>query len=273
MKARILICAIAVIALAAAGAVAGCGGSQDVAAWLEDCGQAASDYAQGDGYLHFVQEKDFALGIEGGGFEQTLRVEGDIIFPDRQSYEYQETSHTSLQPEEAQENTFSYLTLDGGETAYVSGRRLSEELGVMGWVHYTPQPGQNRYFDYAALMKSLTVPAGEMEWLGFEDCGGERCAHVRYSISGQELIDLRIQQEPSLLEEYEGVDLGEIVGELSLEMWIAEEDRLPRQVMMDQVAVLQDGSEGATSLLMVFSAYGEEPPLLIEAPAFFTEAV
>lgn len=273
LKVKALFIAVPLIVLAVMGGTAGCGVSQDVGAWLEDCGQAAADYARADGYLHFVQEKDFRLAIEGRDFEQELRVEGDIIFPGRQSYEYLEKSRSSLQPEETQENAFSYLTLDGGETAYVSGRRLSEELGVAGWVQYTPQPDQNRYFDYADLMESLTAPGGEMEWLGFEDSGGERCAHVRYSISGQELIDLRLQQDPSLLEEYEGIDVGGIVGELSLDMWIGEVDKLPRQVKMEQVATLEDGSNSATTLLMVFSGYGEEPRVLIEAPAFFTEAV
>ena len=92
MKVKALFVAIPLIVLAVAGGTAGCGGSQDVAAWLEDCGQAASDYAQADGYLHFVQEKDFTLAIEGEDFEQELRVEGDAIFPGRQSYEYLETT-------------------------------------------------------------------------------------------------------------------------------------------------------------------------------------
>jgi hypothetical protein len=264
---------VLVIMLAAAWIVAGCGSSQDASSWLDDCGQASDDYAQGNGYLHFVQEKDYSLGLEVGELEQQLHVEGDIIFPDRESYEYLETSNSSLQPEQPLENAFSYLTLDGGETAYVAGERLSEELGVIGWVHYTPLPEQNRYFDYAALMESLTIPGGVTEWLGYEDLNGERCAHIHHSISGQELIDLLMQEDPTLLEQYQDVNVGDVMGELSVEMWIAEADSLPRQVVMDQVTNLEDGTKSTTHLLMVFSGYGEEPPTTIEAPGFFTEAV
>ena len=262
-----------VIILAAAWAVAGCGNSQDGSAWLSDCGKAVEDYAQGTGYLHFVQEKEYGLGMEVGEFEQRIRVEGDIIFPDRESYEYSETSNSSLQPDQPMENSFSYLTLDGGKTAYVAGERLSEELGVMGWVHYTPQSEQNRYFDYAELMGSLVSPQGDAEWLGFEDLNGERCAHVRHSISGQELIEKLLQEDPTLLEQYQDVDMSSVMGEVSFEMWIAEEDRLPRQIVMDQVMTLEDGTNSTTHLHMVFSGYGEEAPLTIEEPAFFTEAV
>jgi len=262
-----------VIVLAAAWSVAGCGNSQDGSAWLNDCGQAVEDYAQGTGYLHFVQEKNYSLGMEVGEFEQKIRVEGDIIFPDRETYDYSETTSSSLQPDQPMENSFSYLTLDGGKTAYVTGERLSEELGVIGWVHYTPQTGQNRYFNYAELLRSLTASQGDAEWLGFEDLNGERCAHIRHSISGQELIDKLFREDPTLLEQYQDVDTSDIMGEMSFEMWIAEGDRLPRQAVMDQVTTLEDGTNSTTHLFMVFSGYGEEAPVTIEAPAFFTEAV
>jgi len=264
--------ALAVV-LAAAWIVAGCGSSQDGSAWLSDCGQAAEDYAQGTGYLHFVQEKDYSLGMEVGELEQRIRVEGDMIFPDRESYEYSETTNSSLQPDQTLENSFSYLTLDGGKTAYVAGERLSEELGVMGWVYYTPQTGQNRYFDFSELMQSLTASQGDVEWLGYEDVNGVRCAHIRHSISGQELIDKLFQEDPALLEQYQDVDVSKVMGEAIFELWIAEGDRLPRQAIMNQVATLEDGTSSTTHLLMVFSGYGEEAPVTIEAPAFFTEAV
>lgn len=275
LRARSVIVAIFALAviLAAAWGAAGCGESQDGYAWLRDCGQAAEDYAQGTGYLHFVQEKEYSLGMGTGEFEQKVRVEGDMIFPDRESYEYSETTNSSLQPDQSLDNSFSYLTLDGGKTAYVAGERLSEELGVIGWVHYTPQSGQNRYFDYAELMGSLTSSQGDVEWLGFEDVGGERCAHIRNSISGQELIEKLLQENPALLEQYQDVDTSNIMGEMSFEMWIAESDKLPRQVIMDQVTTLEDGTNSVTHLRMDFSGYGEEAPLIMEAPAFFTEAV
>ncbi len=251
---------------------AGCESSEDAAAWLGRCGRAVNEYAQGGGYLHFLQEKEFRLGTSQGEFEQKLRVEGDIILPDREAYEYSETVSGSTQPEQ-RENTFSYLTVDGGKTAYVKGERLTAELGVLGWVRYTPQPGQNRYFDYAASISELVGVATEPEWLGYEDLAGERCAHVRYSASGQELIGLRLQEDPSLAERFQGIDMGEVLGELLVDAWIREADGLPRRVVIEQEVSVENGASGATRLVFSFSAYGEVPPLPIEAPAFFTEAV
>jgi hypothetical protein len=262
-----------VLFLLVSGFLAGCGDSQDPAAWLADCGRKVDICAGEAGYVHFVQEMEYRMGMAQGDFEQILRVEGDIIFPDRESYQYNETVSSTLKPEQPQENSFSYLTLDGGATAYVMGERLSAELGVAGWIHYTPTPEQNRFFDYPELMAGLITMNREAEWLGFEDSGGERCAHVRYSASGQDLIDLRIQQDPSFEEQIQGLDADEIMGDLTVDIWMGEADKLPRRVSMEQVSSPQDGTSSATHLTFVFSAYGEEPPLLIEAPAFSREAV
>ncbi|RJP34656.1 MAG: hypothetical protein C4536_02345 [Actinobacteria bacterium] len=261
----------ALLGVAALVLAAGCGGN-DPAAWLTDCGEAINAYAQDDGYLHFVQEKEYRLETLQGDFEQQLRVEGDIIFPASETYEYSETA-TSTQEQEQQENTFSYLTLDGGENAYVMGERLSAELGVLGWVYYTPQPGQNRYFDYAGSIAKLTGVAADPEWLGYEDLGGERCAHIRYSVTGQELIELRLQEDPTLAEQLQGVDLSEVMGELVVELWIREADRLPQQVDMTQSVSMAESASSTTHMLFLFSGYGEVPPLRIEAPAFYNEAV
>lgn len=262
-----------IIFLLVSGLAAGCGDSRGAAGWLEECGREVESYAGANGYVHFVQEMENILGTAQGEFEQVLRVEGDIIFPDRESYRYEETVSSSLQPGQPQENSFSYLTLDRGATAYVMGERLSQELGVAAWIHYTPASGQNRYFDYAQVIGSLVTMGREPEWLGYEDAGGESCAHVRYSASGQDLIDMRIQSDPYFAEQYEGLDLGEALGELSVEFWIGEADGLPRRVFMEQSIVLDGGTSRYTRVTFTFSAYGEKPPLLIEAPAFSHEAV
>ncbi len=264
---------IAVFTLIMAGAIAaGCGGGADASAWLEDCGRAVEEYDIEGGYLHFEQELQYRLATEQGEFEQNLLVTGDIILPDREAYEYEETVSSSQQPGQSQENVFSYLTLDGGATAYVQGERLSAELGVVGWIHYRPLAEQNRYFDYTALMAGLADMGEKPELLGFEDSGGERCAHLRYSASSQELIDLRVQQDPSFTAQFEGLDLGEVMGELSVEIWIGEADKLPRRVAMDQSVTLEEAKSSTTGIVFVFSGYGEEPPLPIEAPAFANEA-
>ncbi len=230
------------------------------------------EYDSEGGYLHFEQELQYRLVTEQGEFEQNLLVAGDMILPDRETYEYEETVSTSQQPGQSQENVFSYLTLDGGATAYVQGERLSAELGVVGWIHYRPLAEQNRYFDYTALMAGLADMGEKPEWLGYEDSGGERCAHLRYAASSQELIDLRVQQDPSFAAQFEGLDLGEVMGELSVEIWIGEADKLPRRVAMDQSVSLEEAKSSTTAIVFVFSGYGEEPPLPIEAPAFANEA-
>jgi hypothetical protein len=266
------IAVIVAVMLAAACAAAGCGGSEDPASWLERCVKAAEDYVREGGYLHFQQEAEFRLGTAGGEFEQVLRVEGDIIFPDREAYEYRETVSSTRQPGEAQENSFSYLTLDGGRTAYVRGERLSAQLGVAGWVRYTPPPGQNRYFDYLSLIRGLIAAGGEPEWLGYEDLEGVRCARVRYAMTGRELIDLRLREDPAFAQRYEGVDLEGIVGELQVEVWLREVDDLPVRVAIEQSVSVEEGSSTSNSLLFVFSGYGEEAPAPIEAPAIFRDA-
>ena len=251
---------------------AGCGSTGDASTWLEDCGRAVEEYDSQGGYLHFEQELDYRLATEQGEFAQDLLVVGDIVLPDREAYEYRETVSSSQQPGQSQENVFSYLTLDGGTTAYVQGERLSQELGVVGWIHYRPLSEQNRYFDYTALMASLAGMGDKPEILGYEDAGGVRCAHLRYLTSSQELIDLRVQQDPTFAEQFEGMDLGEVMGELAVEIWIGEEDKLPRRVAMDQSVSLEGGRSSATHLVFEFSGYGEEPPIPIEAPAFANEA-
>jgi hypothetical protein len=84
---------------------------------------------------------------------------------------------------------------------------------------------------------------------------------------------MRIQQDPSFAEQYQGLDMEEIAGEVWVDIWIGEEDRLPRRLFIEQAANLEGGASSMTRLDFEFSGYGEEPPLIIEAPAFSHEAV
>ncbi len=260
------------VSLLLCGLLAGCGSSQDPAAWLEDCERKTREYAAGTGYLHFVQEIENSLVTPQVGFVQVVRIEGDIIFPDREAYEHKENVSSTLRPELSYENDFSYLTTDRGATAYVMGEKLSEQLGVFGWIHYTPTAEQDQYFDPPALITSLVDMAAEPEWVGLEEMDGESCAHVRYSASGRELLDLRIQQDPAFAAQFQGSDLDQIAGEVTVDIWIGKADRLPRRMSVEQEATLEQGASSVTRMDFYLRAYGQEPPLSIEAPASAHEA-
>ncbi|NPV58092.1 MAG: hypothetical protein HPY75_00350 [Actinobacteria bacterium] len=268
MKAKVTAITCCLIALAL---LAGCGGGEDASAWARKCRDAVADYVEGGGYLGFNQETELELSTKEGTLRQSISADGEIIFPARQRYEYREKASSSLKPGEEQENSFSYLTLDGGRTAYVMGQALATQLGVQGWVHYTPPEGQNRYFDYAGLMERLLSLGEDAAWVGWEEVEGQKCAHISYAISGRELMELRLQENPALEEQYEGLDPDEVLGEITVEVWIAKQDELPRRVAVRQSSTQGDIST-SSRIDIAFRAYGEEPPMPIEAPAVFTEA-
>ncbi len=268
-KAGKLLIAVLMLLLAAA---AGCGDNEDPSAWLDDCRMAVEDYDAEGGYLHFMQKSEYLLGSDEAEFKQHIDVEGDIILPDREKYEYGEEVSSSLQPGVTSQNSFSYITLDGGGTAFVNGERLEAELGVTGWVYYTPPQGQNRYFDYAELVGELTTTGEDEEWLGYEEVEGARCAYIRYKVRGQTLLELRSQEDPTFAEQFQGLNVGEMLGELVVEIWIREEDRLPQKVIMRQSTSGAAGASSGNSIFFLFTAYGEEMPAGIEAPDAFTAA-
>ena len=106
------------------------------------------------------------------------------------------------------------------------GERLSRELGVTGWVHYTPESGQNRFFDYDQVMAGLVAMGGEPEWLGYEEVDGVRCARASYVASGEELVGCASRTTLLRGAKYGGLGLADILGELSVELWIGEKDGL-----------------------------------------------
>jgi predicted small secreted protein len=251
--------------------LAGCGSGRDGAKRLQDSGKAVEDYINSGGYIKFSQELQYGLASADGGLDQKITMQGTAILPERQNYEYQETIKSSKSSEEAKTNAFTYLTLDGGKTAFVKGDILSSQLGVIGWVHYTPPTGQNRYFNFPELMSRLTTPQGEVEVLGSEEISNTTCLHLAYDLNGQDLLNLQLQENPSLQEQYAGVDLSQVVGDMRLEMWIGEEDNLPRRGLLDQ-SLSENGLTSTTHLRLELSGYGETPLVPIEQPAFFSEA-
>lgn len=249
----------------------GCGRERPPSEYLRACGEAAERYAEAGGYLRFVQDSENVLSSGQGTLTQGIRVEGEMVFPDRERYEYREEAVSSLRPGEPQTNSFSYITLDGGKTAYVMGERLASQLGLEGWVHYTPPAGQNRFFDYRKLVAKIAAAGEGAEMLGREEIEGRRCLHLAFSLGAQEILDLRLQEDPSFLERYQGLDWESLLGELRMEVWIGEEDDLPVQVVMH--AEKSTGNVSFSSRISIlFSGYGELPPSPIEKPAVFAEA-
>lgn len=271
MRPAALAAAFATLAflLAAAG---GCGRGINPAEWVRSCGQAVSDYAAAGGYVRFRQESRNTVQTDRGALEDWLRVEGDIILPDREKYECREELSSTGKPGETSASSFSYLTVDGGKTAYVAGESLSAELGVSGWVHYTPPEGQNRLFDYVKFMRKITMMSGSAEWVGYEEIGGVRCAHLTLGVSGREMFDLLLQEDPALSEKFPDLEEQEFTGEMRVRLWVAAEGHLPVRVIMETST--GGGGEVTTAgrLELLFSGYHEEPPSPIEAPAAFTEA-
>lgn len=252
-------------------AVGGCGKDRPPSDYLRACGEAAERYAETGGYLRFVQESENVLSSGQGTLTQGVRVEGEIVFPDRERYEYREEAVSSLRPGEPQTNSFSYITLDGGKTAYVMGERLASQLGLEGWIHYTPPAGQNRFFDYRKLVAKIAAAGEGAEMLGREEIEGKRCLHLAFSLGAREILDLRLQEDPSFLERYQGLDWESLLGDLRMEVWIEEE-----QELLVQVIIYAEKSSGNISfssrISILFSGYGELPPSPIERPAVFAEA-
>lgn len=270
---RLLLSVFAVaLVLSQALAMGGCGGGKSPAEWLRACGKAVGEYAAAGGYLHFVQESTNTVRTARGTLEEWFKAEGDIVLPGRERYEYRQELRSSLQPGEEAVNAFSYITVDGGKTAYVMGERLSAELGVMGWVHYTPPQGQSRFLDYPKLMERVTGMGGSAEWLGYEEVQGVRCAYLSLRASGREIVDMRLQEDPALLEKYPELGEGEFAGEMDVRLWISVESGLPVRMIMET----DSGEDGEVSVSgrmeLVFSGYYGSPPSSIEAPATFTEA-
>ncbi|MDI6874276.1 hypothetical protein [Candidatus Solincola sp.] len=268
---RLLQAVLAAVIIPLALWLTGCGGGRTPVEWLRECNRAAHEYTLNGGYLRFRQEAENVLRTERGTLTRSLRAEGEMILPDRERYEYREEVRSDIGEEKGGSNSFSYLTLDGGKTAYVKGEKLLEQLGVEGWVHYTPPEDRNRFFDYLKLVDRVTTADREVEWLGLEEAEGVRCAHLAFDLSGRDLLELRSQEDTSLLEGYQ--DLGpEWLDEiLRVEVWIGEESLLPVRVRLG-TQYNEQGMGMTYTLLVVFQGYGEQPPFPIEKPAVCVEA-
>ncbi len=250
----------------------GCGGDRSASEWIEFCGRAVEEYAARGGYLRFTQESRTTLTTPQGSLDGWLRAEGDIILPDRERYEYREELSSTTQPGETSGNSFSYLTVDGGETAFVSGENLEKELGISGWVHYKPPQGQNRYFDYLRLVGRIRRMGEKAEKVAHEDIEGRRCVHVVCRLQGREVVDLYLQEDPSFMERIPGAETEDFSGEVLVRVWVDVESGLPLRVLVEASTSQGEGVSASNRMEMRFSGYHDEPPSPIEAPGSFTEA-
>ncbi|MBC7253173.1 MAG: hypothetical protein H5T72_04300 [Actinobacteria bacterium] len=262
---------LAPVALLLACAATGCRGGRTPAEWLQDCYRSVQEYAGEGGYLRFRQEAEYVVETGRGALTDTVRVEGEIVLPEVERYDYREEVRSDIGGERGKDNSFSYLTLDGGKSAYVKGERLAETLGVEGWVHYVPREEQDRYFDFLKLVEKATTAARDPQWMGLEETAGVRCAHLAFDLSGRDMLEMRSQEGSSLLQEYGTLDPEWLNGELRVELWIGEENLLPVQL---RLGTRYDGGDFRISyaLWVVFEGYGERPLLPIERPGAYVEA-
>jgi hypothetical protein len=208
-----------------------------------------------------------------GVFNQSVVIEGDSIFPDSQSYEFRETMSSSKMPDKTVSNTFSYLTLEGGKRAFVKGEQLSAQLGVSGWIYYTPPQGQNRYFDLPKFMATITGVDSFVERVGKEEVGGTSCHHLTYTLEGRKVLDLRKQEDPSLEEKLQGFDISGLLRDFQVDIWIGAADTLPRRILMTLELLAEEDIKSSSTYRMELYGWGEEPPVVIERPLSYSEAL
>ncbi|MFW6114092.1 MAG: hypothetical protein ACOC78_04125, partial [Actinomycetota bacterium] len=82
---------LAVLAAAYSWGCGGDNGDKEPRAWLDGMVEAASDYVEGGGYLHFRHETEYIFAAGEANLEQKVVLEGYSILPDRQRYDYRET--------------------------------------------------------------------------------------------------------------------------------------------------------------------------------------
>ncbi len=134
-----------------------------------------------------------------GDFLQNAEMTGAMQMPDRERYEYRETWSGSLVDPAGnlRATTFSYVTLDGGKTAYVKGTQLEQKLGVMGWVYYMPAAGESRYFDYLRTVQAVTGYAEEVTLAGEEEANGADCWRLEVTPSVDAMVQEQLERNPA----------------------------------------------------------------------------
>jgi len=246
--------------------ISGCGGV-DPGKALRECARACEAYASEDNYLRFREEVLLELESEGEMISQLIVVEGEQVFPDRQRYLREESWKGPKEGNSLSSTGYQYITVDGGRSAYVRGKKVESALGTAAWVYYTPPPGDRRYFDFIGTVKLLaTGPAG----LSVREEGEVLTLH--FTVDLEEILKTKFAEAGEEWREELSRQLEEGLGrELPVEMRLSRGSYLPLEVKVEK-QLEREGVRAYTRLTWRFSGYGEEPSSRIEPPAFYVKA-
>jgi hypothetical protein len=224
--------------------------------------------------LSFSEELSMLLESSSGSLEQRAKLAGSIQMPLKENYEYQESWSGSLMTEETPlAATLSYITLDGGKTAYVRGSQLEKEFAMPGWVFYTPPADDSHYFNYLETVRTITGNAEEVDLVGEEEINGIACWHLEVTPSLDALIQEQLASNPAFREKYQDVEVGRNIKEVKTEIWINRETLYPVRIYnMMKLENAEPGEAITVRMQADFSRYGEALGALIDAPASYTKA-
>ncbi len=255
-------------------ALAGCSnGSPDPRAILDSSLDKAAEISTSSQALVLKEALSMHLVSEQGDFEQTAEMAGTIEMPYKEGYESLEYWTGSLMTLDIPPLVeLSYVTVDGGKTAYIKGSQLETRLGMAGWVYLTPPEEQDPYFDYLETVESVAGYAEEVTLAGEEEVNGVACWHLLVKPSVSAILQEQFDTNQAFREKYQDAGLAEHVREAAAEMWISKEGFLPMRIY--NMMVLEDVEAGETITLKMqadFGEYGEEPEYPVDAPAIYTK--
>jgi len=221
--------------------------------------------------LSFRQRITLRLLTPVGDLEQELVLEGDIRLPDGERYSLRETWGGSALEGEQEGDELSYITLDGGRSAYLRGSRLERELGYGGWVYLPDVAGRERFLDFLGLLENTAGQFVELSEGGRETVDGRPCRRLLLRPDIQALLQQQMEADSALRERLERGERQAEITDACSELWLDEEDLLPRKVYSMMILEFPgSGERFEVEMCVDFHSYGAElrPPL--DAPAVYT---
>jgi hypothetical protein len=262
-------CCLALAALLSAG----CGGGASGDAWnrLQEGVETARSLAARNTPLSFREELTLRYLTPLGDLEQKVYLEGALILPDRERYEQKESWSGSLLTEEEKGAQLSYVTLDGGKTAYIKGTRLEEGLGAAGWL-YLKEPAESvGFLDYLGLLQGLADEAVEVREEGVELVGGRDCLRLELWLDTEAMLRRQLEADPAFRMRYEKMEEAPSVEEAACGLWLGKDDHIPARVYSMMVLKAPGKEESfRVEMKVEFFSYGEPPRPPIDGPAVYT---